>query len=152
MSSSSSSRLLGSSVAKHTTLERVVEPRAALLLFVPPDEAVRFGEGISIGNQVAMARVDKAGFESGELSKGSEFAVWDRYTQSKLVVSEVVRGGDDGGLMVSINGVNVTEWDIYNDGHVIVHRTDDFFTLGMQLIHIINKLAIFLGSMPRASK
>ncbi|XP_028122134.1 uncharacterized protein LOC114319333 [Camellia sinensis] len=34
----------------------------------------------------------------------------------------------------SINGVKVTYWDIYNDGHVIVHRVEDFFDLAIQTL------------------
>ena len=111
------------------TNDEANDKKAVVTLFVPGDEAIRFGEGIRLGNQIAMATVDRAAFESGELSKGSELAVSNRYAKSKLVVSDV--WDDDGGLRVSIHGVNVTQWDIYNDGHVIVHGTDDFFQLGI---------------------
>ncbi|GMP68634.1 hypothetical protein CsSME_00028188 [Camellia sinensis var. sinensis] len=34
----------------------------------------------------------------------------------------------------SINGVKVTDWDIYNDGHVIVHGVEDFIDPAFQTL------------------
>ena len=40
----------------------------------------------------------------------------------RLLVDKVFADG-----IVMINGVNVTKWNIYNDGRIIVHGTQDFF-------------------------
>ncbi|PON99295.1 FAS1 domain containing protein [Trema orientale] len=91
-------------------------------LFVPPDEAIRFEKWIDLRYQIVMAKVDVEAFESaGSLSKGSKL---ESSTQSKqrLVVDQVFDNGT-----VSINNVKITKWNIYNDGHVIVHGTEDFF-------------------------
>ncbi|THF95669.1 hypothetical protein TEA_002716 [Camellia sinensis var. sinensis] len=34
----------------------------------------------------------------------------------------------------SINGVKVTDWDVYNNGHVIVHGVEDFFDPAFQTL------------------
>ncbi|PON99294.1 hypothetical protein TorRG33x02_048370 [Trema orientale] len=92
-----------------------------ITLFVPLDDAIRFGEGISLQNQIVMSKVDKEAFESGSLSKDSTLAVCGRY-MDKFYVTEVSEDLET----VSIEGVKITQCD----GHVIVHATDGFFERG----------------------
>ena len=91
-----------------------------ITLFVPPDKAIGFKEWNHLDYQIVMSKVDKEAFESGSLSKGSTLV--PASVKQKLIVDEV---GDDGTVL--INRVKINHWNIYNDGHVIVHGTEDFF-------------------------
>ncbi|KAM6579719.1 hypothetical protein CsatA_003493 [Cannabis sativa] len=92
-----------------------------ITLFVPPNKAVRFEKWIDLKYQIVMGKFDKEAFESGSLSKGSTLESSTR-SKEKLLVTQVFDNGT-----VSINNVKITKWNIYNDGHVIVHGTEDFF-------------------------
>uniref|UniRef100_A0A803PLJ0 Uncharacterized protein n=1 Tax=Cannabis sativa TaxID=3483 RepID=A0A803PLJ0_CANSA len=91
-----------------------------ITLFVPPDEAIRFKEWNSFDYQIVMSKVDREAFELGHLSKGSTLV--PASVKQKLIVDEV---RDDGTVL--INRVELNHWNIYNDGHVIVHGTENFF-------------------------
>ena len=95
---------------------------ATVTLFVPRDEAVRFEPWICLDSQIVVTKVDKKAFETASLSKGSRLAACSYYVTDILKVTDVSVNGS-----VTISGAKITEWDIYNDGHVIVHGTDDFF-------------------------
>ena len=111
---------------------------AAITLFVPRDEAMRVEEWISLDSQIVAARVEEGDFDTRSSSpsfySGPGLKVCDRakycnryYRFDRLIPvenpsnSRVVNGS------VYIGGARVTKWNIYNDGHVIVHGTDDFF-------------------------
>ena len=68
-----------------------------------------------------VSQVDKEAIESGYLYKGSKLMSCSPVKQ-RLVVDQVFDNGT-----VSINRVKIKHWNIYNDGHVIVHGTEDFF-------------------------
>ncbi|XP_030502768.2 uncharacterized protein LOC115717939 [Cannabis sativa] len=91
-----------------------------ITLFVPPDEAIRFKEWNSFDYQIVMSKVDREAFELGHLSKGSTLV--PASVKQKLIVDEV---RDDGTVL--INRVEINHWNIYNDGHVMVHGTENFF-------------------------
>ena len=93
----------------------------AVTLFVPPDEAVRFEDWVDLEYQIVMSKVDEEAFESASLSEGSKLVSCSASKQ-RLVVDRVFGNGT-----VSINKVKINKWNIYNDGHVIVHGTEDFF-------------------------
>ncbi|KAM6579708.1 hypothetical protein CsatA_003482 [Cannabis sativa] len=87
----------------------------AITLFVPPDKAIGFKEWNNFDYQIVMSKVDKE-----TLSKGATLV--PASVKQNLIVDEVC---DDG--TVIINRVKVNHWNIYNDGHVIVHGTEKFF-------------------------
>ncbi|XP_050205731.1 uncharacterized protein LOC126655549 [Mercurialis annua] len=95
-----------------------------ITVFAPPDEAIRTDDWIKLEYQVVTSRVDKESFDSGSISEGS-FLNTSHCYGDKIQVSEVPKGTD----YPSINNVKIKEWDIYNDGHVLVHGVEDFFSL-----------------------
>ncbi|KAM6579714.1 hypothetical protein CsatA_003488 [Cannabis sativa] len=92
---------------------------STVTLFVPLDEAVRFEPWINLENQIVTTKVDRKAFETGSLSKGSTLVTCSG------IDAEVTEASVNGS--VTISGAKIIEWDIYNDGHVIVHGTSDFF-------------------------
>ena len=90
-------------------------------LFVPPDDSIQFRHWIDLDYQIMVSQVDKEAIESGYLYKGSKLMSCSPVKQ-RLVVDQVFDNGT-----VSINRVKIKHWNIYNDGHVIVHGTEGFF-------------------------
>ena len=89
-----------------------------ITIFAPPDEAFRLEGWIVLDYQFVTSKVDKTAFERGSISKDSMLLTCD------LIVSQVP---DRKGAYGSINNVIITRWDIYNDGHILVHGVEDFF-------------------------
>lgn len=95
----------------------------SITIFVPPNgAAVNLQWWNSLEYQAVMARVDKEGFESGSLPNGSELVTMDSEKKILVVTSQGCQNG-----FPSINGVGIKQWDVYNDGHLIVHGVENFF-------------------------
>lgn len=114
----------------------------AVTLFVPRDEAVRLEEWVDLEYQIVASKVDEEAFESASLFEGSKLVSCSARKQ-RLVVDRVFGNGT-----VCINNVKINKWNIYNDGRVIVHGTEDFFNhfLGMynnSFAWCIRKIVIF---------
>lgn len=94
---------------------------STVTIFIPPDEKMRFDDWIDLEYQILTERIDQEAFSSGALSEGSMIYSISLF-KPRLLVDKVFADG-----IVMINGVNVTKWNIYNDGRIIVHGTQDFF-------------------------
>ncbi|KAI8017949.1 putative fasciclin-like arabinogalactan protein 20 [Camellia lanceoleosa] len=76
---------------------------------------------------VAPLRLDREALQS---SLPYESKVDTLLPHHPLVVTTTPHHSD----RASINGVKVTDWDIYNNGHVIVHGVEDFFDPAFQTL------------------
>ncbi|CAL5374877.1 unnamed protein product [Camellia sinensis] len=76
---------------------------------------------------VALLRLDREALQS---SLPYESKVDTLLPHHPLVVTTTPHHSD----RASINGVKVTDWDIYNNGHVIVHGVEDFFDPAFQTL------------------
>ncbi|CAK7338118.1 unnamed protein product [Dovyalis caffra] len=92
-------------------------------IFAPPDEAFRFESWIILDYQFVTSKVDKEAFDTGSISEGSKLLTCDLHYD--LTVSEVPDTVT--GAYPCINNVTITQWDIYNDGHILVHGVENFF-------------------------
>ncbi|KAF2309170.1 hypothetical protein GH714_001000 [Hevea brasiliensis] len=90
-----------------------------ITIFAPRDEAVPIEDWMALGNQIVRYKVDDESFRSGSFKEGS---VLHTLNSHALEVTQVPWMG-----YPSINNVTITQWNIYNDGHVIVHGVEDFF-------------------------
>ncbi|KAF2309213.1 hypothetical protein GH714_001195 [Hevea brasiliensis] len=88
-------------------------------VFATRDEADRIENWITLEYQMVRSKVDDESFPSGSLSEGSVLRTSDFHA---LEVTQVPLMG-----YPSINKVTITQWNIYNDGHVIVHGVEYFF-------------------------
>ncbi|EOY31539.1 Uncharacterized protein TCM_038456 [Theobroma cacao] len=87
-----------------------------ITIFAPVDESFSDDENWKVLEyQFVTARVDKEAFDSGSVQRGVELLTCDSYC--KVLVNGYG----------SINNVNITHWNIYNDGHIIVHGVQNFF-------------------------
>ncbi|KAK6273074.1 hypothetical protein POUND7_010157 [Theobroma cacao] len=87
-----------------------------ITIFVPVDESFSDYENWKVLEyQFVIAKVDKEAFNSGSVQRGSELLTCHSY-RNVLVTG-----------YGSINNVNITHWNIYNDGHIIVHGVQNFF-------------------------
>ncbi|KAI8017952.1 putative fasciclin-like arabinogalactan protein 20 [Camellia lanceoleosa] len=76
---------------------------------------------------VAPLRLDREALQS---SLPYESKVDTLLPHHPLVITTTPHHSD----RASINGVKVTDWDIYNNGHVIVHGVEDFFDPAFQTL------------------
>ncbi|XP_028126935.1 uncharacterized protein LOC114323526 [Camellia sinensis] len=76
---------------------------------------------------VALLKLDTKALQ---LSLPYESKVDTLLSHHPLVVTTTRHHSD----CTSINGVKVTDWDIYNDGHVIVHGVEDFIDPAFQTL------------------
>nr|DAD45479.1 TPA_asm: hypothetical protein HUJ06_003709 [Nelumbo nucifera] len=73
---------------------------------------------------VALAKLDREVLETSQLHWSKVDTLLPGHP---LVVTSVNGHG-------SINGVKISHWNLYNDGHVIVHGVEDFFDPAFQTI------------------
>ncbi|XP_010250383.1 PREDICTED: putative fasciclin-like arabinogalactan protein 20 [Nelumbo nucifera] len=73
---------------------------------------------------VALGKLDREALDSSKLHWSK---VETLLTGHPLVVTSV-------NGRASINGVKITHWNLYNDGHAIVHGVEDFFDPAFQTI------------------
>lgn len=92
-----------------------------ITIFVPRDEAVSIKGWMRLEYQVVISKVAREDFYLGWLTSGSELLTLD-INHNTLLVTDVPKYGH-----ARINDVRITEWNIYNDRHVIVHGVEDFF-------------------------
>ncbi|GMP84184.1 hypothetical protein CsSME_00037806 [Camellia sinensis var. sinensis] len=76
---------------------------------------------------IALLRLDREALQSSLPYKSKVDTLLPHHP---LVVTTSPHHSDH----TSINGVKVTDWDIYNDGHVIVHGVEDFFDPAFQTL------------------
>ena len=87
-----------------------------ITIFVPPDESFTDdADWKMLEYQFVTAKVDKEAFDSASIRTGSELLTCD------LDCNVLVNGYG------SINNVKITHWNIFNNGHIIVHGVQDFF-------------------------
>ncbi|XVE71709.1 hypothetical protein DITRI_Ditri10aG0173600 [Diplodiscus trichospermus] len=98
-------------------------------IFVPPDDSfIDDAYWKRLEYQFVTAKVDKEAFDSGSIGIGSELLTCD--VDGKNVI---VNG------FGSINNVTITDWNIYNDGHIIVHGVQDFFNYDFCYLLLIHR-------------
>nr|DAD27278.1 TPA_asm: hypothetical protein HUJ06_028746 [Nelumbo nucifera] len=73
---------------------------------------------------VALGKLDREVLDSPKL----HWSKVDTLLSGHPLVVTSLRG------RASINGVEITHWNLYNDGHVIVHGVEDFFDPAFQTI------------------
>ncbi|KAI8008375.1 putative fasciclin-like arabinogalactan protein 20 [Camellia lanceoleosa] len=76
---------------------------------------------------IAPLKLDREALQS---SFPYESKVDSLLSHHPLVVTTISHHSD----CTSINGIKVTDWDIYNDGHVIVHWVEDFVDPAFQTL------------------
>nr|DAD27275.1 TPA_asm: hypothetical protein HUJ06_028743 [Nelumbo nucifera] len=74
---------------------------------------------------IALGKLDREVLDSPKL----HWSKVDTLLSGHPLVVTSVRGGK-----ASINGIKITHWDLYNDGHVIVHGVEDFFDPAFQTL------------------
>ncbi|CAK7338117.1 unnamed protein product [Dovyalis caffra] len=108
----------------------------AVTIFVPNDDAVRYEHYFpcqNLGYQIAASKVDKKLFSALEKNAVHGLPTFDAELGQSVYahIASYWRSGENGELIeleeFCINNVKITNWDIYNDGHVIVHGVDGFF-------------------------
>ncbi|KAH7860825.1 hypothetical protein Vadar_018437 [Vaccinium darrowii] len=114
------------SIILHHTLSSLLssENTTAFTVFCPPDKAVfapKYPQPplTLIKYHIVPSILDR---ESLESSLSNESKIDTLVPGHPLVVTTTPHSHN-----VSINDVKVTDWDIYNDGRVIVHGVEDFF-------------------------
>ncbi|KAI8008372.1 putative fasciclin-like arabinogalactan protein 20 [Camellia lanceoleosa] len=103
-----------------------------ITIFCPQDKAFLFSKYPQppftlLQYHVAPLKLDREALHSSLLHESKV----DTLLPQHLLVVTTTRHNSD---CTSINGVKVTDWDIYNDGHVIVHGVKDFFDLAFETL------------------
>ena len=96
-----------------------------ITVFTPPDEAFGFELWKSFEYQIVVSKFDREAIKSGSIFKGLKLPTCDYAAEDVLIT-----GIEEDGRIVSINNVRITKWNIYNDGHLIIHGVEDFFDPG----------------------
>nr|DAD27274.1 TPA_asm: hypothetical protein HUJ06_028742 [Nelumbo nucifera] len=102
-----------------------------ITIFCPSDKAFMSPDFKYVGSpltllryHVARGKLDREALDSPKL----HWSKVDTLLSGHPLVVTSVRG------KASINGVRIMHWDLYNDGHVIVHGVEDFFDPAFQTI------------------
>lgn len=105
-----------------------------ITIFLPQDSAfrgfTRF-RGHSLEYHVVTSKVVEEDFVSGRLSGGSKLSTC--LLTSNLTVTDHPRFGNG---YHAINGRRITHWNIYSDGHVIVHGIQNIFYSFLERMHM----------------
>ncbi|KAF2307447.1 hypothetical protein GH714_028677 [Hevea brasiliensis] len=91
----------------------------SITIFAPPDEALGMENSMDLRYQVAISKVQKEDFDT---SDGYDVRTLYNYGRSLLMIRLVPERG-----YPSVNGEQITKWNIYNDGRVLVHGVEDRF-------------------------
>ncbi|KAF2307445.1 hypothetical protein GH714_028668 [Hevea brasiliensis] len=91
----------------------------SITIFAPPDEALGMENSMDLRYQVAISKVQKEDFDT---SDGYDVRTLYNYGRSLLMIRLVPERG-----YPSVNGEQITKWNIYNDGRVLVHGVEDYF-------------------------
>ncbi|KAF2307448.1 hypothetical protein GH714_028697 [Hevea brasiliensis] len=91
----------------------------SITIFAPPDEALGMENSMDLRYQVAISKVQK---EDCDTSDGYDVRTLYNYGRSLLMIRLVPERG-----YPSVNGEQITKWNIYNDGRVLVHGVEDRF-------------------------
>ncbi|KAF2307444.1 hypothetical protein GH714_028657 [Hevea brasiliensis] len=91
----------------------------SITIFAPPDEALGMENSMDLRYQVAISKVQKEDFDT---SDGYDVRTLYNYGRSLLMI----RLGPERGYPC-VNGEQITKWNIYNDGRVLVHGVENYF-------------------------
>ncbi|PIA59354.1 hypothetical protein AQUCO_00400324v1 [Aquilegia coerulea] len=111
------------------TMISIENTSSVFTIFTPPDQAffsLRYPMTL-LKYHVAPVKLERETFKSSYKMHSKIDTILHGHP---LVVTKLPHAEENG----AINGVKIAQWNIYNDGYIVVHGVDDFFDPSYQVL------------------